>query len=57
MSRIIDKLQTRLGGLRNMNKLPEMLFIVDVRREHTAVKEANTLSDPDLGAGRYELRP
>ncbi len=47
-SRIIDKLQTRLGGLRNMNHLPELLFIVDVRREHTAVKEANTLLIPIL---------
>ncbi len=47
-SRIIDKLQTRLGGLRNMSRLPDMLFIVDVRREYTAVKEANTLEIPIL---------
>jgi len=46
--RIIDKLQLRLGGLRNMSRLPELLFIVDVRREHTAVKEANTLAIPIL---------
>ncbi|MEP7287666.1 MAG: 30S ribosomal protein S2 [Chloroflexota bacterium] len=44
--RIIEKLQMRLGGLRYMTRLPEMLFIVDVRREHTAVKEANTLNIP-----------
>jgi small subunit ribosomal protein S2 len=42
--RIIEKLQIRLGGLRYMNRLPELLYIVDVRREHTAVKEANTLN-------------
>ncbi len=47
-SRIIEKLQLRLGGLRNMARLPEMLFIVDVRREYTAVKEANTLDIPIL---------
>ncbi len=29
-----------------MNRLPDMLFIVDVRREHTAVKEANSLNIP-----------
>jgi small subunit ribosomal protein S2 len=44
--RIIEKLQMRLGGLRYMNRLPDMLFIVDVRREHTAVKEANSLNIP-----------
>jgi len=44
--RIIEKLQIRLGGLRYMNRLPDMLFIVDVRREHTAVKEANSLNIP-----------
>lgn len=46
--RIIDKLQMRLGGLRYMTRLPSLLFIVDVRREHTAVKEANTLNIPIL---------
>ncbi len=44
--RIIEKLQIRLGGLRFMTRLPELLFIVDVRREYTAVKEANTLNIP-----------
>jgi small subunit ribosomal protein S2 len=44
--RIIEKLQIRLGGLRYMNRLPDLLFVVDVRREHTGVKEANTLNIP-----------
>ncbi|HLY25324.1 MAG TPA: 30S ribosomal protein S2, partial [Aggregatilineales bacterium] len=44
--RIIEKLQVRLGGLRFMTRLPEILFVVDVRREHTAVKEANALNIP-----------
>jgi small subunit ribosomal protein S2 len=46
--RIIAKLQMRLGGLRYMNRLPDLLYVVDVRREHTAVKEANTLNVPVL---------
>jgi small subunit ribosomal protein S2 len=46
--RIIEKLQIRLGGLRYMARLPELLYIVDVRREHTGVKEANTLNIPIL---------
>jgi len=46
--RIIEKLQVRLGGLRYMTRLPDLLYIVDVRREHTGVKEANTLNIPIL---------
>src|SRR5260221_13596761 len=46
--RLIEKLRIRLGGLRHMTRLPELIFIVDVRREHTGVKEANTLNIPIL---------
>jgi small subunit ribosomal protein S2 len=45
-ARIIEKLRLRLGGLRHMNRPPAVMFVVDVRREHTAVKEANTLNIP-----------
>ncbi|MFP4322085.1 MAG: 30S ribosomal protein S2 [Anaerolineales bacterium] len=44
--REIDRLLVRLGGIRNMDRLPSMLFIVDVLREHTAVREANSLRIP-----------
>ncbi len=47
-TRMIDKLEGRFGGIRNMHKLPDLIFIVDVRREETAVKEANTLDIPIL---------
>ncbi|MEO8392129.1 MAG: 30S ribosomal protein S2, partial [Chloroflexota bacterium] len=43
LNRKIEKLQMRLGGIRNMRKLPELLIVVDSKREATAVKEANTL--------------
>jgi small subunit ribosomal protein S2 len=46
IGRKVIKLQYRLGGIRNMTKLPELLFIVDVRREDTAVREANILGVP-----------
>ncbi|NIV13442.1 MAG: 30S ribosomal protein S2, partial [Aliifodinibius sp.] len=32
--------------IRKMHSLPDMVFIVDVRREDTAVREANTLGIP-----------
>jgi len=48
LSRKIEKLQLRLGGIRNMRRLPELIVVVDTRREQTAVKEANTLGIPVL---------
>jgi small subunit ribosomal protein S2 len=44
----IEKLNRRLGGLKKMTKLPELLFVVDVRREAIAVKEGNILDIPVL---------
>ena len=46
MERKIAKLQERLGGIRDMKELPAMLYVVDVRRERTAVHEANILNIP-----------
>jgi len=47
--REIDKLRVRLGGLRDLRKLPDLILVVDTERELTAVKEANTLKIPVLG--------
>lgn len=46
LSRKIEKLQLRLGGIRNMRRLPDVLIVVDTFRESTAVKEANILNIP-----------
>jgi len=46
LNRLIEKLQNRVGGLRNMRELPQVVFVVDVRREELAVKEANRLGIP-----------
>jgi len=40
------RLNGRLGGLRNMGHVPDVLFIVDVQREALAVTEANKLHIP-----------
>lgn len=48
LNREIDKLQERLGGIRNMKKEPELILVVDTFREVTAVKEANSLNIPVL---------
>jgi small subunit ribosomal protein S2 len=46
IQREITRLQTRLSGIRNMKSLPDLLFIIDIEREDTAVREANTKSIP-----------
>jgi len=46
--REIEKLLLRLGGIRHMKGLPNLVFIVDVVREDTAVKECNILDIPVL---------
>ncbi len=46
LGREIIKLQDRLGGIREMSKLPDLVYVVDVRREDTAVRESNILSVP-----------
>jgi small subunit ribosomal protein S2 len=48
LEQLIEKLNRRLGGLKNMSRLPDALFIVDVRREHIAVREGNILNIPVL---------
>jgi small subunit ribosomal protein S2 len=46
----------RLGGIRNMKRLPGMVFVVDVRREETAMHEANLLGIPVIALGGHQLR-
>jgi small subunit ribosomal protein S2 len=46
ISREIEKLLTRFSGTRHMAGLPDLLFAVDVRREETAIHEANLLNIP-----------
>ncbi len=41
IEREIERLDTRLHGIRTMKRLPDILFVVDVMREETAVHEAN----------------
>jgi small subunit ribosomal protein S2 len=42
----IARLNHRLGGLKDMRRLPNLLFVTDIRRDALAVKEANTLGIP-----------
>ncbi len=41
-----DKLMTAMGGIKNMKRLPDVMFVIDPKKEEIAVKEANRLSIP-----------
>ncbi len=44
--RELTKLRRYLGGIRNLDKLPGAVFVIDTKREEIAVKEANKLGIP-----------
>ena len=46
LSRKKEKLDSYFGGIRNMKKLPDMLFVVDAVKEHIAILEARCLGIP-----------
>ncbi len=46
LTREMAKLQTRLGGLKDMRRLPKAIFIVDTHHEINAIAEATTLEIP-----------
>ena len=49
MNRQRAKLEKNLGSIADLNRLPSALFVVDVMKEHIAVKEANRLGIPVFG--------
>ncbi len=49
ISREIEELIGRFGGLIDMKDLPAALFVIDTRHEDTAVREANQLGIPVIG--------
>ena len=48
LKREMDKIKTNLEGIRRMDKMPGVMFLIDIRREHIAVKEARKLGVPTI---------
>ena len=46
VSRLRAKLEKNLGSITDMTRLPGALFVVDIKREHIAIKEAQKLKIP-----------
>jgi small subunit ribosomal protein S2 len=46
LARTLERLEKLLGGVKTMNKLPDVIFIIDPKKEKIAVHEANKLGIP-----------
>ena len=46
LTREMEKLQRNLGGLRGLDRRPDAIFVLDTKKEHIAVTEANKLGIP-----------
>jgi small subunit ribosomal protein S2 len=52
-----DKLEKNLGGIKDMKEIPDMIFIVDPRKERNCVQEAHTLGIPLVGIADTNCDP
>jgi len=53
----LDKLQENVGGIKNMKHLPKAIFVVDIKKESTAVSEANKMGIPVIALVDTNVNP
>ena len=52
-----DKLEKNLGGIKNMKRIPDAIFVVDPKKERICVQEAHTLGIPLIGIADTNCDP
>ena len=57
LNRELTKLQKNLGGLRDMKKAPDAIFVLDTLKEHIAVTEAQKLGIPVVAVVDTNVNP
>ncbi len=57
LSRELEKLQKNLGGIRHLAQRPDAVFILDTKKEHIAVTEANKLKIPVIAVVDTNVDP
>ena len=57
LGRELEKLQKNLGGIRGMSKRPDAVFVLDTKKEHIAVTEANKLGIPVIAVVDTNVDP
>ena len=53
----MEKLQKNLGGIKEMKRLPDMIFVVDPHKEHICITEARVLGIPIVGIADTNCDP
>jgi len=53
----LDKLMDNVGGIKNMKTLPKAVFVVDLKKEATAVSEANKMGIPVIALVDTNVNP
>ena len=53
----LEKLQKNLGGIKDMKKVPDAIFVVDPKKERICVQEAHTLGIPLIGIADTNCDP
>ncbi len=51
------KLERSMGGIKNMQGLPDALFVIDVKNEYIAISEANKLGIPVIAIVDTNCKP
>ena len=52
-----EKLEKNLGGIKNMTKIPDAIFVVDPKKERICVQEAHALGIPLIGIADTNCDP
>jgi small subunit ribosomal protein S2 len=52
-----DKLEKNLGGIKNMTRIPDAIFVVDPKKERICVQEAHALGIPLIGIADTNCDP
>ena len=57
MDRTIAKLETKVGGLTGLVKMPDVIFVWDIKKERTAIMEAKKKNIPIIGVCDTNVNP
>ena len=57
MTAELEKLETNLGGVDDMKRLPDAIFVVDLKKEQLAIREARRLNRPVVSLGETNCAP
>ena len=52
-----EKLEKNLGGIKDMTKIPDAIFVVDPKKERICIQEAHTLGIPLIGIADTNCDP